>query len=390
MGGGGNGPCPHLVGSEVLQVAGTVFHQLQPKLAFSSDDLQQVTVAMEWKVVEGPAPIPSELRHVSFKPWGQWPQGALAPSYLADFDGGVRFDVSAAGGGRFALAFSDDGKPGSPNGAILNADMTPTEGSIGQSVTLDPTATDILFVAYNEPTHLVGYGMPNGLEWRLRTATKAGTYALGTPFVLACSSGENVSAGAVTSQDGWLLGVSNATNFMPASCPAMAGPPTKLQLAFVDKNLGASLGDTITTVEPIVRVRLAPHPEGAWVVWTELGNSGLSLRLVRVDTNAKIVVGPIELPGGISKQADQLIVGNIGTIVLIAISELLSEGVGLTVFHLDEMGMQLGSNHYFSGGNVTSAGDILGSANGDAALVSWAESTGLQQRTMLMRVACDQ
>ncbi len=386
-GGSGDGACPALKTSGVVQVAGSVFHQLQPKLAPSSEDQQLVTVAMEWKVVEGPAPIPSELRHVSFKPWGLWPQGELAPSYLADFDGGVRFDVAAATGGRFALAFSDFGKPGSPQGAIFNANMVPTEGSIGQSVTLDPSADDILFVQYNDPAHLVAYGvMGIGPQTILRTVTKAGsTYVLGAPSLVACADG--ASADAVAFQNGWLLAISNAAPFMPDSCGPVAGTPTELQLAFVDDSGGASLGDVVKTVEAIVQVKVAPHPEGAWVAWTEMGIVP-QVRVVRVDANAKIVMGPIFLTN-MAVETDYLAAGNIGDMLLVAHAEPQDGGGhALLVNVIDEMGTVLTSSGLFAADQLT-PGDLLGSPGGNAALLSWTESVGLQQRTKLMRLECD-
>ncbi|MSP25995.1 MAG: hypothetical protein EXR75_12710 [Myxococcales bacterium] len=278
-GGGGTGgvpgwPCPlELLGP--VGIAGAKnFHVGQPTFTFSSDDRTQVTVAMEWLSVEGPSPIPSELRHTTFKPWASWPEGDIAPSFLASFDRGRSFAAAPSSGDRFALLASDVFDSSPPDGIVFTTNMKPGNGAIGAFVTVRGDAHDSLFARQQGNRHLVGMGtrpvVPNQYSMmHLRTVTEqGGTLAMGSTWELGC--GNKVAADALAVSGGplgtgWLVAVSAAA-FATTDCSSLPHTyPGVLSVAFVDTALGIpALRDSITE-EFLYDVKLAARPGGAWL-----------------------------------------------------------------------------------------------------------------------------
>ena len=356
-------PCPvELLGPVGIDGADN-FHTRQPALTFSSDDRTRVTIAMEWVSLEGPAPLPSELRHTSLKPFASWPQGDLGPNFLASFDGGTSFAAAPSGGDRFALLVSDGGKPTPPAGIAFTTNMKPSKGESGPFTPVDSDGSLSHFLAQRGKQHLMGLGTTTGSDAaRVRTVTEQGNFlAMGSLWELGCGavvSADAVSVAGPESGDGWLVAV-RAAAFATSDCSTLRSDvPDSISLAFVDTTLGLpSLRDNLVDAF-VMRVALAPRGAGAWLAWT---NSADVLKVALVEPSGSIGA-PIEVASdaGLDETA-------------LAIAPAFG---GLVVWHT--VGGAARARLVLEDGTVSepiafpdfAAFDILGEPNGERALVS--------------------
>src|SRR5581483_1414254 len=80
-GGAASMPCTPVAASAPVTIAVQGKVLSQPELTVSSGDGRRVTVAFDQTDASGGA---SEIRHVSFEPWGAWPAGqVLGPASYA-------------------------------------------------------------------------------------------------------------------------------------------------------------------------------------------------------------------------------------------------------------------------------------------------------------------
>jgi hypothetical protein len=239
---------------------------------------------MEWIQSEGPMTPPSELRHVSFSPWGAWPSGEIGLSFRASFDAGASFAIAPAFNDQFALFMSDGGKPSDPDGIAVAPVVTPENGDVPASLQVDDGNT-VLFASRRSDKYLLGVaGADAATPARVRTITTiGGTVAIGTAWPVACGEGLSARAVSVSPGTGWLLAAAIAPDtFGLADCSDFEQlSPSELVIARVDSELGVpSFAAGFTPTELVRAIAWAKADgEAPWLVW--LGPS--TLGVVRID-----------------------------------------------------------------------------------------------------------
>jgi hypothetical protein len=286
-----------VVDAPVGVAGGGTFHQRQPTFAYSSNDKNQVTVAMEWFRSEGPVNPPSELRHVTLSPWGSWMAAELAPSYLAHLDGGASFAVASAPSNQFALLLSDGGKPSPPSGVSFMPSMSPGSGMTTKSVEVD-VGDFALFASNLGNQYLIGAKSSDpSLPARIRTIT-VNAFSVLTftpPAPLACA--QSLSADAVIGGEGWLVATTSASDFAPSDCNNLTTlDATSIRIVDVDDLDGkAKLVTTLPLGKVVDRLVLARLANGnPWLAWrTSAGDGAARLdNAGKIESQTSIASGP--------------------------------------------------------------------------------------------------
>lgn len=392
--GGGGGPPEGCVLRLVDPIAsldgGDGWHKRQPDLTYSSDDLRRVTLAAGWGLASLPDP-PRELRHTSFHPWDDWPaDGLLGPSYLADLDGGVSFAVAPAPGDLLALAFTrpDPGIWHSPG-------FIPESGSVPPVVEVDFAGERVLFQVAGPSRHLIGSESPRlppnangGFE---TTFTSAAASPIATAALSLGCSDAPASADAARFGSTWILALASGAPdpFMTCSTDTVPGPPTRVELHWMDEEMvNVGFGDAALAEAPVSRIQMAPHPDGgAWLAYTHASGGGSALLLGRVDLPGAFVTLPavlIEPAAPIAFSADAM-----GEHLALAWSGELSSAIVVTL--VDRDGVIVGGAEVPTGGPVAGAPSVLGRPDGRGLLVAWSEASpaGEGDQVKVARLECE-
>jgi hypothetical protein len=378
-------------------LGGDGFHQRQPTLAYTSEAHDQLTVASEWFVVEAPEAPPSELRHTTFRPWGdEWPvDGNLAPTYLADLDAGVSFAAAESTNGRLALLMSDGGKPQPPQGVRFSLDFGPGSGNVPPKYDIDAEAHRALFATLGSDLddlsfHLVGMtfsGVPLSAATSVVQEVDNGIVLAG-PAPLGCADNP-ISADAVAIADGWVLAASSAPGRVADPCvdPGSAGPATTVYTAQADVRGGVSVCNTIDASSTVVRVVTAPHPSGAWAVWSSDDDG---IRAARVGFDG-CVLGDFSIkePGHPFVTAQTLGAGQLAGLLVVAYVLIdINNATELVVRVLDETGIIVFEARHQQTALAPDPIDVLGSPDGDAFVIAWSEYENGAARVRVARYGC--
>ncbi|EYF02265.1 hypothetical protein [Chondromyces apiculatus] len=394
-GGAGGGPidpeplCALTRSLPVLSVGGgAFFHQRQPDLVITGDDPSRVTLAAEWRSTQASPSTASELRHTTFFPWVEWPEGGqIAPSYLAHLSGGGSFAADHAEGNPLSLAMIV-----SPGTALFSPEFTPGSGNMPSFFTLSYPADRILFNLAGDSTNLLG------MQWQVENSNppvyRQVYEVLSSPtFEGGCASAPG-AADAIHIAGGWLVAhVLSATEDL--SQPCMPGnqvrPPTMLQTQWhreddpSDSFIAVPFDDPLHSGKPIQRIQVTPRPEGAWLLWS-YGSTGMSpLSAIRLTERGDTTGGIASLfapdtPGAFAAAA-------LGT--SLAVASVLG-GTRITIMLLDR-DVQLESLVEIDADfPVVGAPSLIGWPDGRGLVLAWSESPpdGSGDRIRLARFEC--
>jgi hypothetical protein len=275
-GGGGSGgtpdvwPCAVVVDGPVGVAGGGSYAQVQPRLSYSSSDHSQVTAAIRWQMPGGAPMPPSELRHVSFAPWGAWLSGDVAPSYLADLDRGVSFAIGNAPGNHFALLMSS-GKPG--GGMVFTPSMTPNSGALPPLTKVNDGTIALFLATRGGNGYLAGFWPAQAADKAkyVQLVTNTGTSVIpGVPQPITCTGTFPAQgSGAVGTAGGWLLAMGGSGAFGSAMCPSGTMFDSTIHLATVDSEGKPKSAGTLSTGKPFGFVALTAVPgQKPWLAWS--------------------------------------------------------------------------------------------------------------------------
>jgi hypothetical protein len=287
--GGGACTAPAWV-SPIVEVAEDDAHLAhRPRLSPSSDDGQQITVALQRSPLESPGPF-AEMRHATFHPWLDWPpSGVLAPTFAtyASPQLDPDFAVAGASGGMFGMLVAH-------GGVAVSFSPRVDPFADGGSPTVGVAGTTPVFAARNGDSQLVGTLDATGTL--LVTLVRAGGGSFVTEMSAVACSPQRISAAAVPYGTGFVVvtsnGAGNAQNLCSAG-PAGAGPPTRVDAIFVSWGAPPAFVLGVDAGAEVEGVAAAPHPEGAWAVWqTQTLSAVPPLRAARFQVASAGIVGP--------------------------------------------------------------------------------------------------
>lgn len=383
--GGATGAC------SVLEIAGAPaklqgesgYHQRRPTWALASDDGARVALLSSWKLAEGPAYPPGIVHHATFEPWLDFPSGLeLGPSYSVSEDGGASFAAAGAKDDHFALLYAD----ASPalGGVWLRDDLMPFASDLSQGTSADTWASEALFLAQGPGGHLLGtqvVGAGTGSAYLLRAMVSEQYGSVAEPTDLACASGP-MRADAVAAGDKWLMAMSSGGPVgMPQCGDAEPGWPYEVQILSVTSGSFAKT-DSLGAPGGATEVKMAPRPDGAWVViGTPPGQvvSGMFLG-ARLDLDGKVLS---MFPVGGTDVSQEIVLNE--TLTVAGVGDFLAaawvdvggdEGPFLRVKTFDSAGDPAGHVEIFPAGAFVGAPALIGSPLTSSALLAWTESPG--------------
>ena len=258
-----------------------------PALVTASDDGELVGVALRRAQWTGPEPL-IFMRHAGFRPWKEWPEGGAIDVPNESF-------ANSKLKGPLYLAES----PG-PEMAV----MAPSEIGTEIALHLNPLATGVspgaplsgapVFLANNGSSWLAG---TQGVEAELSITWAEQTQqsiVYTSESLGACAASGNLSAAAGFG-DGFLVAAVNAKENAPGTCehPGDVSPGTRLDVSLIHPE---GPPDTFLTLEwptPYNLVRVAPHPDGAWIVFQAFSGDDQRLWAMRPEAPNGSVLGPI-------------------------------------------------------------------------------------------------
>lgn len=279
--GQGGGPvtsCPYLgvTGQPISYTSAAALHGARPELVRVS--ASQTMVLFARQDMNDPS-APQTIGHVTFEPWGDWPQSL-----------GSVLKASSIGGEGFAAA------PGAaePSAAVMF--FLPT-GAFPSDMFLAPTVkANEYYEPYPEGTswdawepawatalargqggHLAAFQLGFAPGSFLRLADVQDGLPATTTFDVACAN-MPFPADLTPVANGYLLASANGRAF--GSCDdddGIPGPATRLDVMFVEPKAGAiPLSVSFEGVDPLAHVALARRPGGAWLAWQENGASAFT------------------------------------------------------------------------------------------------------------------
>jgi hypothetical protein len=356
-------------------IAGSeTWHQVYPRLAFSSANHHEVTLVMRWSGIEPPGDSP-QLWYAPLAPWEAWPDEPLDIVYLADLHAGAGFRAAEADDDRFAALFTRS------TDATLRFSIEVPEVSADTSIVVATSAETPLFASYAGQAHLLGYQEQS----QARVRRVVGGVTLGSESIVGCAATRLVADAAAVG-DGWLI----AASIAEWPCPTQLTDAAKT-LAVWRQPFSAEqpsmVGDPI--VAPgVSRVKLVPQADGAWLIWQAGGNDADVLAL-RLDAFGHPTTGDVItlIPAGID---DLVTARRMGAYLLLLTrvaqgSSTPGEQLRLTVF--DAQAGQVLAVWLPIDGLMLGA-DVLASPAGDHALVAFAETFDGRWRVATARLDC--
>ncbi len=382
--GGVTGECSVLavVGPPAKLANGSSYHQQRPTWALASDDGTKVALLSAWKLAGGPVDAPGIVHHATFEPWLDFPSGQeIGPSYGVSEDGGASFAAARAEDDQFALLYVD----GSPQigGVWLRDNLKPFVSDLSPGTSVDSWASEALFVAQGPGGHLLGtqvVGAGSGNAYLLRAMVSEQYGAVDGPTDLACSWAP-MRADAVEAGGKWLMAMSSGGPAgMPTCVDPAPGSPDEVQILSVTKGSFAKT-DSFGAPGGATDVKMAPRPDGAWVVaGTPPGQvvSGLFLA-ARIDLDGKVIsTFPI---GGNDRFEivinETLTAAGVGDFLAVAWLDVGGDkGPYLNVKTFGPTGDLAGHVQVFPDAQVVGAPALIGSPLTSSMLLAWAESPG--------------
>lgn len=393
------GPCSELTyATPFASIAGgEQVHQRSPRLTYSSDDGASVTVATGWQVASGQNP-PTEMRHTSFAPWGNFPAGAaLGPTYLADLDGGGSFAVASGNGGKFALLFRDFQQP--PSGGLRFSDqLTPGSGAIPPSLLVDSSARTALFLARGQTTFSFGAAFRQGETREIRAGILDGNGVVET--TLGCANGPVVADALPVGDASVFVAYSTGTEALSGGCDAgVPGPPNRIQLAQIIGGVLSSVGEvtvspmggTAEITGPVTDISFAPRTDGAWMVWSNPGSDFASPSLVVCKLTTPVGQLDLMAEAVVPYQPGSLAVASFDDYLMVAWIQPEPGGASPHVQVFDPKGKPLGDIQVAATGAVQGRLALLGSPFDHSAALAWSETgsgPNAADQVRLTRITC--
>ena len=376
-GGGGTGggvsasPCRQL--SVLIPTIGPVAQPLEDstQLTASSDDQLQFTAAWLGGGGGGPGFV---VRHATLRPWDNWPQnGALAPVVATAIETDSTHVVGRSAEARFGLAVRG------PIGPRLYPAM-PVAGVAASPIEL-PGIQPMFVTWHREATsHLVGVFDLVGAAQLLR-GFLVDENGLATEMEsFGCSAGQAPRADAVAFGDGFLVVASRHSGF--EKCPGTPGvTPQYVDVLRVTRTTPQTTLTTTTDGSTIIDVAAAPHPDGAYAVWTS-STEGLRTHALRVNAATQAVVGPVTLLDDVQ---DRVAVGAVGDQLVLA-RRVDFERIEVSVFDPD-LSLAARSMIFTEGYPRVTA--VRGTPSGEGVVVAWTALSAVNCSVHLTRVDCD-
>lgn len=408
-GGSGGGPivtsCPNpVLQGDMLTFGDADAAAFAPNLVLFGDARAGLVHARQSLV----AATPATVRVASFAAWSAWPPAVELSSDLEDYDGakpflpgtflaGTRLQIQASPQS-FALLFTGPGDYGlfvSPSVTTLGLISEPYGMNPGKRLfTMEPSAA--------KSGHLALAEMPMGNGVYALTANTSTTSSAQNFQQVGCATTPLAAAATHVGDYDWLFGAALGTDLiwdLGMNCEkpwVKAGPANRLSFARLDHSgYPATPGDTIEAKSQILRVRMAHHSKGAWAVWSEHPDGGLTtFHAVRID-EAGAVVSPHYT--GFSQEgqveADSFDIDSLGNRFVIA--TVATDGDTPTIV---VQGLDFGPNNTGSfwelfikpEGTVEGPLDIVASPAGDALLLTWTEKPAGSdaRRLRVARIDC--
>ncbi len=353
------------------------WHQVYPKLTFSSGDHREVTLAMRWSAIDVDGASP-ELRYAQLDPWDEWPDELIDGVHLADTQGGASFRPALAADDKFSVLFSRWTEPG------LRFSIESPGSNADTGVVVHAGDATPLFAEYGGQGHLVGYRENSQAYFR----TIVGGATMGPEFVAGCSATGLLVDGAAVN-GAWLIVGSKADPPCPAARPEAATWLEVQRQAFGADSPSSS--GTVMFTPGVSRLDVVGMPDVAWVIWQAGGNDAEVLA-ARLDALGQAV----DWPSGGYKTLSSAGMGHLvaarrmgeNLMLLTRFAEGTStpgEELRLTVF--DPEAKPLVSLAFAIEG-LTLGADVLASPVGDQALLAFAETFNGRWRIATIRIDC--
>lgn len=353
-------------------------------MTFSSDDGARVTVATAWSPAGSSDDGSSELRHVSFFPWSDWPgDGSVEPSLVAHPEGGASFAVAHSTGDRAAVAFAE---PIIPGKLWFSHDLIPDIGLAEPAKAMDTLIRRLMFALDGPSMFLIGYES----DYDMYARVKLYDPTTDDDFTISPGCASNgVTADAVRFKDGWLVAISNSVPDPHWACSTAGtklGPASMIQTMYLSENMIESIiGESYETGVTIGHIAMAPRPGGAWLVFTEDEQPHAPLRLAQMSG-----IGELDLfPGATSATvsvSSAFDIWDLGGRLAIAWVENPAKGIDVSVISVNAPGS---AQHMLSAvGPVSSAPTLLANREGDRLLVAWSEEWPEGERVRVAQLEC--
>jgi hypothetical protein len=384
--GTGGGACTELVwASPIVEVEEDGAHLARrPRLAPSSDDGQQITVALQRSPLESPGPF-AEMRHATFHPWLDWPaSGVLGPTFAtyASPQLDPEFAVTGAPGGMFGMLVGHGG---------LSASFSPRVDPFADSgtPTVGVAGTTPLFAARNGDAQVVGVLDAKGTL--LVTLVRAGMGSFDTELTAVACSPQRISAAAVLYEDGFIVVTSNGAGNAQSLCsagPDGAGPPTRVDVVLISWGKPPAFVLGVDAGSEVEDVAAAPHPDGVWAVWRTQALTGVPpLRAARFQVASAGVVGP----GDVTEPGDApfaFAAAALGSRLAVAWkSDPANNPPDLRVRVLDASLGLVAAAALDNALGFDGSTSLVGSPAGDSLVVAWT-ANGMAARAKLGRLDC--
>lgn len=261
------------------------------ELVPASDDGELVGLALRRAQWTSPEPT-IYLRHGGIRPWTEWPADgtfdADSESFATSYMKGPFFLAESPGDAMAALVPSE-------TGTDLGLHLNPLASGVTSVPLLD--GMQPVFLANNGSTWLAGTQGPN-LDLSVTRVQEMGDTLVYTTQQIACAASGNL-ASAARFGDGFLVAAVNAKENAPGTCehPEDASPGTRLDVSLIHPE---GPPDTFLTVDwpiPYNLVRVAPHPDGAWIVFQAFSGDDRRVWAMRTEAPNGSLLGPIQVSG---------------------------------------------------------------------------------------------
>jgi hypothetical protein len=254
-------------------------HTYRPYLVPATEDGERMSVVFSHESVDDPILGFERAAHVTFAPWGSWPEGLGPPLQAAPFFGAP-----------FAAAPASPGKqPGFS--ALLHryTNANPTNVYFAPAV---DAATDYMeypegvwvdsgepswptALARGSPGYLAAYQVEHSPFWHMRLALiDEASLAVSVLDDVSCGD-VPLSAGVIPAAGGFLVATATGEPFGACSMiDGGVGPPRSVHVLRVDQAAKTiSLAASFEGEEPVAQIATAKRPDGAWLVWREAAAS---------------------------------------------------------------------------------------------------------------------
>lgn len=368
-------------GPPIIDLVVALGHEERRPILVTEDGGARAAVVFALEPIESPG-VPFPIGHTAFAPWGEWPS-TIGQGHFAASIGGRRFAATGGDGG-FALLLPVGG---GPNPGVYFAPSVAPETDYSPIpdafvVTTEPMSRPA-FVARGASGHLAGSLHDAGgfLQLEINFITPEGS-VFGASLASGCATSPMVT-GAVPSGDGFLVAFSSGRPF--GTCfndDGIPGPPTELQVAWMDGNGTIKPGAVLPGIEPIFGAQIVARSDGAWLVWQHDGSTSEvspPILAVRLDATGQLASDIFEVVPTGASSARPFAADRLGDKLVVAWVDAIDPSApSLIVQVFDEAGLLTG------GASLSTAPGfffddqlaIMGSPAGNQVLLAYASDPG--------------